>query len=169
MTSNSNTKTITFTSLMAMAMSMLTMMGAMMVTMPLGTDAASGIPDNVDFTTHLYNASNCSNTSSYKNITLHHFCYDTSIQNGYPQCCNELLSDISLFNNASFRQCIKTNMTFTNLTGLSYDCNVTHLKHLGTAGTLSYIGLISMLLLGIIILGYFAWVISGGRKSYSKI
>jgi hypothetical protein len=170
MTSNSNTKTMTSSktygimSMVAMAMSMLTMM----VTMPLGTDAAFGIPDNVDFVTHMYNDSNC-NTSSYKNITFHNFCYDTKIENGYPQCCNEILSDISLFENASFRQCIKTNMTFTNLTGVSYDCNMTHLKHMGTAGALSYVGLISMLLIGIMIVGYMGWVISGGRKTYAKI
>ena len=162
---------------MTMTKSMTTLTGLMSImsimsimTMPMGSDAAFGLPDNVDFVTQMYNSSNCSNTSSYKNISLHHFCYDTSIQNGYPQCCNELLSEISLFDNSSFRQCIKTNMTFTNLSGISYDCNVTHLKHLGTAGTLSYIGLISMLLLGIIILGYFAWVIcGGGRRKYDRL
>ena len=146
----------------------MTLMGFMAMTMPMGTDSAFGLPDNVEFVTNMYNSTNCSNTS-YRNITFHHFCYDTSIVNGYPQCCNELLSDISLFENASFRHCIKTNMTY-NLTGVSYDCNVTHLKHLGTAGTLSYIGLISMLLLGLMVLSYFGWVMcGGGRKSYSKI
>ena len=159
----------TITKSMTMSMSMVAMMGAMMATMPMGSDAAFGIPDNVDFVTHMYNASNCSNTSSYRNITFHHFCYDTKIENGYPRCCNELLSDISLFENASFRQCIKTNMTLTNLTGVSYDCNMTHLKHMGTAGALSYVGLISMLLIGIMIVGYMGWVISGGRKTYAKI
>jgi hypothetical protein len=163
MTSTSNTK-----SMMATMVAMMAMV-TIMSTMPMGTDAIFGIPDNVDLVTHLYNDSNCSNTSSYKNITLHHFCYDTSIHNGYPQCCNELLTEISLFENSSFGQCIKTNMTFTNLTGVSYDCNMTHLKHMGTAGTLSYIGLISMLLLAIIVLGYFVWVISGGRKTYDKL
>jgi hypothetical protein len=163
MTSTTMTKTITFTGLM----SLMALTGIM--TMPMGTDAAFGIPDNVDFVTHLYNSSNCSNTSSYKNITMHHFCYDTQIENGYPRCCNNLLSEISLFENASFRQCIKTNMTDTNLTGVKYDCNMTHLKHMGTAGALSYVGLISMLLIGIMFLGYVGWVISGGRKSYAKI
>jgi hypothetical protein len=168
MTSTSNTKTMTMTMSISFTV-MVTMMGAMMATMPMGSDAAFGIPDNVDFVTHMYNASNCSNTSSYKNITFHHFCYETKIENGYPRCCNELLSDISLFENASFRQCIKTNMTLTNLTGISYDCNMTHLKHMGTAGALSYVGIISMLLIGIMIVGYMGWVISGGRKTYSKI
>ena len=153
-----------------MTMTMTALMGFMAMTMPMSADAAFGLPDNVDFTTHMYNASNCSNTSSYRNITLHHFCYDTSIVNGYPQCCNELLSEISLFENASFGQCIKTNMTLTNLTGVSYDCNMTHLKHMGTAGILSYVGLVSMLLLAMMVVGYFGWVIcGGGRKAYSKI
>jgi hypothetical protein len=151
------------------AKTLMVLMGFMAMAMPMGTVAVFGIPDNVDFVTHMYNSSNCSNTSSYKNITLHHFCYDTQIDNGYPRCCNNLLSEISLFENSSFRQCIKTNMTFTNLTGVSYDCNMTHLRHMGTAGALSYVGLISMLLIGIMFLGYVGWVISGGRKSYSKI
>jgi len=150
-----------------MTKTMTTIMGIMAMTMPLSADAAFGLPDNVDFVTRMYNTSNC-NTSSYKNITLHHFCYDTSIINGYPQCCNELLSDISLFENASFGLCIKTNMTGYNLTGVSYDCNMTHLKHMGTTGTLSYIGLISMLLLAIMVVGYFGWVIcGGGRQKYN--
>ena len=146
------------------AISMEVMMITMM--MPLNVESAFGIPDNVDFVSQLYNSSNCSNMSSYKNITLHHFCYDTRIENGYPRCCNELLSDISLFENASFRQCIKTGMTDANLTGVRYDCNMTHLKHMGSAGVLSYVGIISILLLAIMFMG---WVISGGRKTYSKI
>jgi len=145
------------------------MMMFMAMTMPMSADAAFGLPDNVAFMTHMYNASNCSNTTSYRNITMNHFCYDTRVVNGYPQCCNELLSDISLFENASFRQCIKTNIT-GNLTGISYDCNMTHLKHMGVAGTLSYIGLSSMLILAIIVVGYFGWVIcGGGRRKYDRL
>jgi hypothetical protein len=137
---------------------------------PLQVDAVFGLPENVEFVTHMYNASNCSNTSSFMNISLQMFCYDTNVVNGYPQCCNEILTDVSLFENPSFRKCIKTNMTFTNLTAVSYDCNMTHMKHLGTAGTLSYLGLISMIILAIGILGWFMWRISMcGRVSYSKM
>lgn len=159
------TMTMTKTGLTGLT-GLMTLAGIM--TMPMGSNAIFGIPDNVDFVTHLYNDSNCSNTVAYKNITLHHFCYDTQIEHGYPRCCNELLSEISLFENASFRQCIKTGMTDTNLTGVSYDCNMTHLKHLGTAGALSYIGLISMVLLVIMFIGYLVMVVCGG-KTYSKI
>ena len=133
-------------------------------------DARFGIPDNVEFVTHMYNASNCSNTSSYMNISLDMFCYDTGVVNGYPQCCNEILKDVSLFDNPSFGKCIKTNMTFSNLSGISYDCNMTHLKHLSTATTLSYVGIISMIILAFIVLTYFAWCVCGnGRKSYERM
>ena len=132
--------------------------------------ARFGIPDNVEFVTHMYNASNSSNTSSYMNISLDMFCYDTGVVNGYPQCCNEILKDVSLFDNPSFGQCIKTNMTFSNLSGISYDCNMTHLKHLTTATTLSYVGIISMIILAFIVLTYFAWCVCGnGRKSYERM
>ena len=103
-----------------------------------------GIYDNILFTTHLYNASNCSNTSLYKNNTFQNVCLNETISHGYPKCCNDLLSEISLFENASFRQCIKTNLTFTNLTGLSYDCNITSSKHLGIGGLFTYIGFVTV-------------------------
>ena len=60
-------------------------------------------------------------------------------------------------------------MTFTNLTAVSYDCNMTHMKHLGTAGTLSYLGLISMIILAIVILGFVFTKICFGRSAYSKM
>ena len=152
---------------MTFTKNMMTMMAMTFMISPV--HAFFGLPDNVDFVTYMYNTSNCSNTSSYRNITLNHFCYDTQIFDGYPKCCNDLLSEISLFENATFRQCMKTNMTFTNLSGVSYDCNVTHMKHLGTAGTLSYIGLISMLVLAIGICGWIMWKICGGRRSYDRM
>ena len=137
---------------------------------PVQVDAAFGLPDNVEFVTNMYNSSNCSTNSSYRNIILNHFCYDTKIVNGYPKCCNEILSGVSLFENVSFRQCIKTNMTFSNLSGISYDCNMTHMNHLTTASALSYVGLISMVILAFIVTVYFAWCVCGnGRKSYDRM
>ena len=53
-----------------------------------------GFPDNVNFVTQLYNTSNCSNPS-FKNFTLDNLCFKTSIVNGYPECCQELLSEIT--------------------------------------------------------------------------
>jgi hypothetical protein len=141
-----------------------------MIFNPVQVQGRFGLPDNIEFVTHMYNASNCSNTSSFMNMSLQMFCYDTNIVNGYPQCCNEILTDVSLFENPSFRKCIKTNMTFTNLTAVSYDCNMTHMKHLGTAGTLSYVGLISMIILAIGILGWIMMRLSlCGRGAYAKM
>jgi hypothetical protein len=132
-------------------------------------DAKFGLPDNVNFVTHMYNTSNCSNTSSYKNITLHNFCYNTKMVNGYPECCHELLEDISLFDNVSFRQCVKTNMTFTNLTGLSYDCNMTKFQHFSKVETLSYVGMFSTILLGLLLLYALCMCITVKRSSYNKL
>ena len=95
-------------------------------------NASFGFPTNVDFVTHLYNTSNCSNTTSVRNISLQHFCYDTHIVDGHPKCCNDLLKEISLFENISFSQCVGFNMTIfnntlanmTNVTGLEYSCKI---------------------------------------------
>lgn len=141
-----------------------------MIIDPLLVDARFGIPDNVEFVTHMYNSSNCSNTSSFMNMSLEMFCYDTGVVNGYPKCCNEILNSVSLFDNATFGQCIKTNMTFSNLTGISYDCNMTHMKHLSTASTLSYLGLFSMVILVIILVVSIMCKLCGcNRRSYERM
>lgn len=164
MTFTKNTNMNTFMTMIALSAM------TSMIFNPVQVEGRFGLPDNVEFVTHMYNASNCSNTSSFMNISLDMFCYDTGVVNGYPQCCNEILKDVSLFDNASFGQCIKTNMTFSNLTGISYDCNMTHMKHLTTASALSYVGLISMAILVIGLLGCIMWKICGcGRRSYERM
>ena len=85
---------------MTFTKNMMTIMAMTFMISPVQVDAGFGLPDNVEFVTNMYNSSNCSNTSSYRNITLNHFCYDTKIVEGYPTCCNDLLSEISLFENA---------------------------------------------------------------------
>ena len=160
------TKNMNMTTFAMIALSAMTTM----IVNPVQVDAAFGLPDNVEFVTHMYNDSNCSNTTSFMNKTLEMFCYDTSVVNGYPKCCNEILSGVSLFENVSFGECIKTNMTFSNLSSISYECNMTHMKHLNTGGALSYIGLISMVILAFIVVVYFAWCVCGnGRKSYDRM
>ena len=132
-------------------------------------DGFMGIPDNVNFVTELYNSSNCSEPS-FKNFTLQHLCFKTKMVDGYPECCHELLNDISVFENASLGQCIKTNMTQINRTGVRYDCNMTHLKQLTKTETLSYLGLISMLILACLLLcGGVRLLCCGNRKSYNKV
>ena len=143
------------------------------------TSASLGFPTNVNFVTHLYNTSNCSNTSSIRNISLHNFCYDTHIVNGYPNCCNELLTEVSLFENISFGQCVGFNITLfnntltniTNLTGIGYSCDIAHRNQFNTVEALSYIGLFSMCFLAIILVaGGMYFVCSCGRKkSYNRI
>jgi hypothetical protein len=137
----------------------------MALAMTIGSTSASlGFPTNVEFVTHLYNTSNCSNTSSIRNISLNHFCYDTHIVNGHPNCCNELLNEVSLFENVSFGQCVGFNMSLlnrtltnmtnmTNLTGIEYSCNIAHVSQFSTVEALSYIGLFSMCLLAVLFVG----------------
>jgi hypothetical protein len=159
---------------------LLSMISLAMTIIP--TSASLGFPTNVNFVTHLYNTSNCSNTSSIRNISLHHFCYDTHIVNGHPTCCNDLLNEVSLFENVSFGQCVGFNMTIlnntltnitnmTNLTGLEYSCNIARVNQFTTVEALSYIGLFSMCLLAILLVGGIMYFIcSCGRKGvYNRI
>ena len=55
-----------------MAMMALSAMTTMIVN-PVQVDAVFGLPDNIEFVTYMYNDTNCSNTSSIRNISLNHF------------------------------------------------------------------------------------------------
>lgn len=142
-------------------------------------NASFGFPTNVNFVTHLYNTSNCSNTTSVRNISLHHFCYDTHIIDGYPKCCNDLLNEVSLFKNISYSQCVGFNMTIfnnsltnmTNITGLEYSCDISKLNEFTTVETLSYIGLFSTCLLVILLVGGIMYISCSYRTSpsYNRI
>ena len=105
-----------------------------------------------------------------KNYTLQHMCFKTNMIDGYPECCHELFNDISVFPNSSIGQCIETNMTFTNRTGVRYDCNLTNFKQLSVEETFSYVGII----LTFLIIVSFVFVIGscmcgGNRKRYNSI
>jgi len=128
-----------------------------------------GIPDNVNFVTELYNTTNCSSPTMI-NLTLHQLCFKTNIINGYPECCYDILKDISIFENATLGQCLTTNMTNTNHIGLTFQCNMTHLKQFTKAETLSYIGIISIFVFGLLIIGYIMSFICGcNRRSYNRV
>ena len=128
-----------------------------------------GIPDNVNFVTEVYNTTNCSSPTMI-NLTLHQLCFKTNIINGYPECCYDILKDISIFENSTLGECLSTNMTNTSHVGLKYQCNMTHLKQFNKAETLSYIGIISLFLLAIVILCYFGYVVgSCNRRSYNRV
>ena len=80
-----------------------------------------------------------------------------------------LLDLNELFENVSFRQCLKTNMTFTNLTGLSYDCNMTNFQNFSKVETLSYIGMTSSIILAVIVLYTLCKCIIVKQKGYETI
>uniref|UniRef100_A0A6C0J8X8 Uncharacterized protein n=1 Tax=viral metagenome TaxID=1070528 RepID=A0A6C0J8X8_9ZZZZ len=128
-----------------------------------------GFPDNVNFVTQLYNTSNCSNPS-FKNFTLDNLCFKTSIVNGYPECCQELLSEINVFDNMSLGECINTNMTYTNRLGVKYDCNLTHFKQFSLQETFSYIGIIlTLLLITILCVGIVCSLCGRKNSEYNMI
>jgi len=154
-----------------MTYTLTTIFSLIMMTSMITTDVDGfmGIPDNVNFVTELYNSSNCSEPS-FKNFTLQHLCFKTKMVDGYPECCHDLLKDISVFENASLGQCIKTNMTQINRTGVRYDCNMTHLKQLTKTETLSYLGLISMVILSGLVFGCCIRLLCCGNKnSYNRV
>ena len=153
------TKYTTYLSMIALAMNI------------IPTKASFDFPTNIDFVTHMYNTSNCSNTS-IRNISLNHFCYDTRIINGYPNCCNKLLPEVSLFENISFGQCVGFNMNnMPNLTGLKYSCNLVNINQFNTVEALSYIGLCSMFFLAILLIGCIMYYICycGRSRSYNRV
>ena len=137
--------------------------------MILTTYANFGFPDNVNFYTEIYNTSNCSMTP-FKNYTLQNMCFKTNIVNGYPECCHNLLNDISVFPNSSLGQCIQTNMTFTNRTAVKYDCKLSNFKELSTEETFSYIGIIMTLFLVVSVFISFGWCLfKTNTKNYNRI
>jgi len=149
-----NTKMITYLTLCSMV---------------LPSMAKFGFPKNVNFHTKIYNTSNCSMTP-FKNYSLPHMCFKTNIVDGYPECCHDLFNDISVFPNSTIGQCIKTNMTFTNRTGVKYDCNLTNFKQLSMEETFSYVGIILTFLLAVTFIMSCGWCLCGGsRKKYNRI
>ena len=93
-------------------------------------------------------------------------CFKTNIVNGYPECCQDLFNDISVFDNTSFDKCIQTNNTYA----IRYDCNMTNFKNLNLNETFTYIGIIFTILLGSSIVFFMCWFLCGGcRKQYERI
>ena len=124
-------------------------------------------PDNVNFVTEIYNYSNCSNVS-YVNKTLKHMCFKTNKVNGYPQCCLDLLDDVSLFSNASFGTCVKTNISNFSVMSVKYICNMTEFSDLTTEEAFSYIGIILLAICILLVLCICVRCCCCGRTSSSK-
>jgi len=137
--------------------------------MILPSMAKFGFPQNVNFHTKIYNTSNCS-MKPFKNYSLPYMCFKTNIVDGYPECCQDLFNDISVFPNSTLDKCIKTNMTFTNRTGVKYDCNLTDFKQLSMEETFSYVGIILTFFLIVTFIMSCGWCLCGGnRKKYNRI
>ena len=109
------------------------------------------IPQNIDFTTNFYNTSNCSMVN--RTVTMKNMCYDTdTAKNGFPNCCNQLLTDVSLFPNASFNTCLPFVIPNTSYTSISYQCSKTSIDGLNNTERLAYVGIISLMLLAVVIM-----------------
>ena len=116
---------------------------------PTLTSGFLNIPENIDFTYNFYNLSSTNCTNSFKTVVSKNMCYDTNVVNGYPKCCNELLYDMSFYPKTSFNTCIPFNLSGTNLRTVSYDCSLTSMDGLTETEIFAYVGIISIILLGL--------------------
>jgi len=117
---------------------------------PIALGSYLNIPDNIDFDINYYNSSNCS--KPFKTTSLKSLCYNSDINYGYPKCCQDLLSQISIFPNRSFNACFKAKIYDTNITHVSYNCATSNLHGLDKTESLAYFGMISIFLIAILVL-----------------
>ena len=115
---------------------------------PTLTSGFLNIPENIDFTSNFYNLSNTNCTHPFKTVVSKNMCYDTNLLNGYPKCCNELLSATSFYPNTSFNTCIPFYLSGTNLRTVSYDCSLTKMDGLTRTEIFAYVGIVCIILLG---------------------
>jgi len=108
------------------------------------------IPDNIDFDVNYYNSSNC--THPFKTTVLKSLCYNSDTLDGYPKCCEDLLSEVSIFPNRSFNVCSPVQISDTNITHISYNCNASNMHDLDKTEALAYLGIASIFLIAISIL-----------------
>lgn len=108
------------------------------------------IPDNIDFDINYYNSSNCS--SPFKTTTLKSLCYNSDTKDGYPKCCEDMLSEVSIFPNSSFNVCSPVLISNSNVTHVSYNCATSNLHGLDRTEALAYFGIASIFLIAISIL-----------------
>ena len=121
---------------------------------PTLTSGFLNIPENIDFTSNFYNLSNTNCTTPSKIVLSKNMCYNTTVVNGFPKCCNVLLSDLGFYPNTSFNTCIPFNLYGTSLSKVSYDCSLTKMDGLTKTEIFAYVGIISIILTGLSILLY---------------
>ena len=139
------------------------------LTLSTSTSALFNIPQNIDFTTNLYDALNCS--SANKSVTMKNMCYNTAVaENGYPNCCNDLLADVSLFTNTSFNTCLPFQIPKTLFSSISYNCSL-DIIGLDKTELWAYTGLAFTALFAVIVLlGMCVYCVKClGQNSYNTI
>ena len=119
---------------------------------PTLTSGFLNIPENIDFTSNFYNLSNTNCTTSFKTVVSKNMCYNTDVVNGFPECCNDLLSAISFYPNSSFNTCMPFDLSGTNLRTVSYGCSLTKIDGLTKTEIFAYVGIVSIILAGLSIL-----------------
>ena len=119
---------------------------------PTLTSGFLNIPENIDFTSNFYNLSNTNCTTPFKTVVSKNMCYNTDVVNGFPKCCNELLSDLSFYPNTYFNTCMPFDLYGTNLSKVSYHCSLTKMDGLTNTEIFAYVGIVCIILMGLSIL-----------------
>ena len=142
--------------------------GIFLTILGIATAKTFHVPDNVNFITRFYH--NRSEPAFY-NQTLKTMCYNTETYKGHPKCCYTLLDGINVFNTTG------TNTTFGSIFGevngslVSYDCKMSNFSSITPEEILSWVGIISIILLVGIVLTCMLRCCSNccKRDSYNRI
>ena len=121
-----------------------------LVMIPIVTANYLNIPDNIDFDINYYNSSNC--TQPFKTTVLKSLCYKSNVMRGYPQCCQDMLDEVSIFPNTSFNVCSPVQISNTNITHIIYNCNTSNMRGIDNTEALAYFGMASVFMFGFIII-----------------
>ena len=125
------------------------------------------LPDNSEFKISYFNGTNC--TESFENSTIKSICVETETKNGYPRCCNELLSEVGFVPEVEFNKCYPVSFGNSSISSLSYDCRLAHYQNMTTAEVFSFVGVI---LLGVFILTLLLYVFCRccrGNNGYGRV
>ena len=124
------------------------------------------LPDNSEFKISYFNGTNCS--ESFENSTIQSICLETETRNGFPKCCNELLSDVGFGSDVEFGKCYPVSFGNSSISSLSYDCRLTQYQNMTAVEVFSFVGVI---LLAIVIVSLILFVLCRccSRNGYGRV
>ena len=124
------------------------------------------LPDNSEFKISYFNGTNCS--ESFENSTIQSICIETETRNGFPKCCNELLSEVGFSHNLEFEKCYPVSFGNSSISSLSYDCRLTQYQNMTAVEVFSFVGVI---LLALVIVSLILFVLCRccSRNGYGRV